>query len=143
MARYRNMQVGDAAEIVARPHYFGALMTQYGQADGLVGGNKALPAALFRALINTIKPLPNVPKIFGAMVLVGDHLYLDPVGLQRLARELCGEHRVARGVAASGVRQNPNAAPRQHVENRTACGGVDPSHRHRRELGPGRREGGV
>ncbi|MFD0895357.1 hypothetical protein KBB96_20530 [Luteolibacter ambystomatis] len=74
MARYRDMQVGDAAEIVARPHYFGALMTQYGQADGLVGGNKALPAALFRALINTIKPLPSVPKIFGAMVLVGDHL---------------------------------------------------------------------
>ncbi|MGC4013960.1 MAG: phosphate acyltransferase [Luteolibacter sp.] len=74
MARYRDMQIGDAAEIVARPHYFGALMAQYGQADGLVGGNKALPAALFRALINTIKPLPSVPKIFGAMVLVGDHL---------------------------------------------------------------------
>lgn len=74
MARYRSMQVGDAAEIVARPHYFGALMTQYGQADALVGGNKAMPAALFRALINTIKPLPDVPKIFGAMVLVGDHL---------------------------------------------------------------------
>lgn len=74
MARYRNMQVGDAKEIVARPHYFGALMTQYGQADGLVGGNQALPAALFRALINTIKPLADVPKIFGAMVLVGDHL---------------------------------------------------------------------
>jgi len=74
MARYRDMQVGDAKEIVARPHYFGALMTQYGQADGLVGGNQALPAALFRALINTIKPLADVPKIFGAMVLVGDHL---------------------------------------------------------------------
>lgn len=74
MARYRDMKVGDAAEIVARPHYFGALMVQYGQADALVGGNQALPAILFRALINTIKPTPGVPKIFGAMALVGDHL---------------------------------------------------------------------
>jgi phosphate acetyltransferase len=74
MARYRDMQVGDAAEIVARPHYFGALMVQYGQADALVGGNQALPATLFRALIHTIKPIASVPKIFGAMVLVGDHL---------------------------------------------------------------------
>ena len=74
MARYRDMKVGDAAEIVARPHYFGALMVQYGQADALVGGNQALPATLFRALIHTIKPVASVPKIFGAMVLVGDHL---------------------------------------------------------------------
>jgi phosphotransacetylase len=75
MARYRNMQIGEAAGIVARPHYFGALMTQYGQADALVGGNQALPAALFRALLNTIKPLPEVPKVFGVMALVGDHLH--------------------------------------------------------------------
>lgn len=74
MARYRDMQVGDAAEIVARPHNFGALMVQYGQADALIGGNQALPSTLFRALIQTIKPLSSVPKIFGAMVLVGDHL---------------------------------------------------------------------
>ncbi|MBJ7286038.1 MAG: hypothetical protein JHD00_13175, partial [Akkermansiaceae bacterium] len=30
MARYRTMQIGNPAEIVARPHYFGALMVQYG-----------------------------------------------------------------------------------------------------------------
>lgn len=74
MARYRSMQIGDPAEIVARPHYFGALMVQYGQADALVGGNQALPAAYFRALIHTIKPLPNVPKIFGVTMLTGPHL---------------------------------------------------------------------
>lgn len=74
MARYRTMQIGDAAELVARPHYFGALMVQYGQADALVGGNQALPAAYFRALLHTIKPLPNVPKIFGVTLLTGDHL---------------------------------------------------------------------
>ena len=74
MSRYRSMQIGDPAEIVARPHYFGALMVQYGQADALVGGNQALPAAFFRAMLHTIKPLPNVPKIFGVSILTGSHL---------------------------------------------------------------------
>jgi phosphotransacetylase len=74
MARYRTNAIGSAEEIVAKPHYFGALMVQYGQADAIVGGNKALPAAYFRALIHTIKPLANVPKIFGATILVGPHL---------------------------------------------------------------------
>jgi len=74
MARYRTMQIGDPAEIVARPHYFGALMVQYGQADAIVGGNQAMPAAYFRALLHTIKPLANVPKIFGVTILAGPHL---------------------------------------------------------------------
>ncbi len=74
MARYRTMQIGNPAEIVARPHYFGALMVQYGQADAIVGGNQALPSSYFRALIHTIKPLSNVPKIFGVTLLTGSHL---------------------------------------------------------------------
>jgi phosphate acetyltransferase len=74
MARYRTMQIGNPEEIVARPHYFGALMVQYGQADAIVGGNQALPAAYFRALLHTIKPLPSVPKIFGVSLLTGPHL---------------------------------------------------------------------
>lgn len=72
MERYKRLQVTDPAEVVVRPHYFGALMVQYGQADALVGGNKVLPLTLFRALLHTIKPLPSVPKVFGAMVLVGN-----------------------------------------------------------------------
>ena len=74
MARYRSMQLGNPDEIVARPHYFGSLMVQYGQADAIVGGNQAMPAAYFRALLHTIKPLPNVPKMFGVSVLVGSDL---------------------------------------------------------------------
>lgn len=74
MARYRTLPIGDPTELVARPHYFGALMIQYGQADAIVGGNQALPAAYFRALLNTIKPLPNVPKIFGVTMVTGSHL---------------------------------------------------------------------
>jgi phosphotransacetylase len=86
MARYRTIQIGNPAEIVARPHYFGALMVQYGQADAIVGGNQALPAAYFRALIHTIKPLPNVPKIFGVSILTGSHLqHLGGSGILFLA----------------------------------------------------------
>ncbi len=74
MARYRTMQIGNPEEIVARPHYFGALMVQYGQADAIVGGNQSMPAVYFRALLHTIKPLPHVPKIFGVSIVVGNHL---------------------------------------------------------------------
>lgn len=74
MARYRSMQIADPAEWVARPHYFGALMVQYGQADAIVAGNQAAAAGYFRALLNTIKPLPHVPKIFGLSVMIGKHL---------------------------------------------------------------------
>jgi len=74
MARYRAMPLGQTQELVARPHYFGALMVQYGQADAIVGGNQALPTAYFRALLHIIKPLPTVPKIFGVSILVGSHL---------------------------------------------------------------------
>ncbi len=75
MARYRTMQIGAASEIVSRPHYFGALMVQYGHADAIVGGNQALPASYFRALIQTIKPQPDIAKIFGVTMLTGSHLH--------------------------------------------------------------------
>ena len=39
--------------------------------------------------------------------LVGDHLELDPVGLQRLAGQLGGQHGLAGGEAAGGVGQHP------------------------------------
>jgi phosphotransacetylase len=74
IARYRTLQAAAPAEIVARPHYFGALMVQYGQADAIVSGNKSAPAAFFRALIQTIKPLPHVTKTFATTLIQGDHL---------------------------------------------------------------------
>lgn len=72
--RYRGVARGDVAEFVARPAVFGALMIQYGQADAMVGGNVSVPATLFRALIQTVKPLPEVSKMFGATILSAPHL---------------------------------------------------------------------
>lgn len=86
MARYRTLQGADAAEIVARPHYFGALMVQYGHADAIVSGNQSFPAAYFRALIQTIKPLPHVAKIFATTLMLGTQLkHLGPNGILFLA----------------------------------------------------------
>ncbi len=86
MERYRKTQFGNIQDIVSRPHYFGALMVQYGQADAVVGGNQALPASYFRALLHTIKPLPHVPKIFGVTILMGEHLkHLGESGILLLA----------------------------------------------------------
>ena len=86
MARYRSTPSASAREIVAKPHYFGSLMVQYGQADAVVGGNQSLPAYYFRALINTIKPLAGVPKIFGTTLLEGPHLkHLGGSGILFLA----------------------------------------------------------
>ena len=75
MSRYRSTKATSTAELVARPHYFGALMVQYGQADAIVGGNQTMPPAYFRALLQMIKPLPDVPKTFGVNILTGPHLH--------------------------------------------------------------------
>ena len=72
--RYRKGRDVDAAALVKLPHYFGALMVQYGQADALVGGNQAVPALLFRALQQAIKPMPGIQKMFGVTVLSAPHL---------------------------------------------------------------------
>ena len=73
-SRARGVDISDASDIISRPAYFGSMMIQYGLVDGLIGGNQSLPASLFRALIQTIKPLPEVPRVFSAVILVAPHL---------------------------------------------------------------------
>lgn len=72
--RYRNRNVSDVGEIVSRPHYFASLMTQYGQADAMVAGNLVVPAVVYRAVLHSIKPMPDIPKIFGVTALSAPHL---------------------------------------------------------------------
>ncbi len=76
MARYRASHQVDTEETIVRPHYFGSMMVQYGHADAIVGGNQAIPAAYFRALLHNIKPQPDVPRIFGVTILTAPHLPL-------------------------------------------------------------------
>ncbi|GAA5481588.1 phosphate acyltransferase [Haloferula sargassicola] len=72
--KYRGSVADDIESVVSKPAVFGSLMIQYGQADAMVGGNASMPTALFRALIQSIKPLPDVPKFFGVTVLSAPHL---------------------------------------------------------------------
>ena len=86
MARYRDNHQVDDEETIIRPHYFGSMMVQYGHADAIIGGNQAIPAAYFRALLRNIKPQANVPRIFGVTMLVAPHFpLLDDDGVLFLA----------------------------------------------------------
>ncbi len=73
-SRVRGVDIPNGREFVIRPAYFASMMAQYGLVDGLIGGNMSMPSTLFRALIQTIKPMPQVPKIFSTIVLVAPHL---------------------------------------------------------------------
>ncbi len=70
----RGIEITNAAEIIRQPAYFGAMMIQYGQADGLVGGNISFPASIFRSLLHLVKPVPTVPRVFSVAILFAPHL---------------------------------------------------------------------
>lgn len=72
--RYRGRVVVEPKAMMARPHNFAAMMIQYGQADGMVSGNKSSSATIYRALMNFIKPNPHVPKLFSVVVMTAPHL---------------------------------------------------------------------
>jgi phosphate acetyltransferase len=76
MARYRASGQVDTEETISRPHYFGAMMVQYGHADAIVGGNQAIPASYFRALLHNIKPKAGIDRIFGVTALMAPHFPL-------------------------------------------------------------------
>ena len=72
--RFQGRDILNPEEIMSRPHNFGAMMVQYGHADGMIAGNQSMPATVFRSVITMIKPLKNVPRVFGAMIMVAPHL---------------------------------------------------------------------
>ena len=70
----RGIRVAMVEQTVSKPQNFGAMMVQYGHADGMVSGNKVLPAVTYRAVLHMIKPLADVPKVFSTTLLVAPHL---------------------------------------------------------------------
>ena len=84
--KFRGRVISNAREMICNPHNFGAMMVQYGQADGMVAGNKSLPASIFRAVSNFIKPLEDVPSLFGVVVMVAPTLnHMGSTGMLFLA----------------------------------------------------------
>jgi phosphate acetyltransferase len=72
LQHYRNIGAGDSREILTNPNYFAAMMIQYGQADGLVGGASQYASSLMRPLIQIVKPLPGISTVASCMMLQGN-----------------------------------------------------------------------
>jgi phosphate acetyltransferase len=69
LPRYKGIAEPEALKIVTNPNYFGALMLQNGQVDGLVGGATSTSGSILRPLFQLIKPLPGIKSISSCMVL--------------------------------------------------------------------------
>ncbi len=67
--RYKNFGVDDSRQVMVNPNYFGAMMIQYGLADGLVGGAGEYSSGLLRPLLQILKPLEEVRTVFGCLVM--------------------------------------------------------------------------
>jgi phosphate acetyltransferase len=69
LGRYKGIAEVDARKIVINANYFGALMLQNGQVDGLVGGATSNSGSILRPLFQLIKPLVGIKSISSCMVL--------------------------------------------------------------------------
>jgi len=67
--RYKGIAEQDARKIVTNVNYYGAMMLQNGQVDGLVGGATSNSGSILRPLFQLIKPLAGVKSISSCMVL--------------------------------------------------------------------------
>ena len=114
LKRYRDLGPKQAAEILANPNYFGAMMVQYGQVDGLVTGARETASSALRPLIQLIKPLPDDDE----------HLELHD------ARSFQQTLRRARRHALRRLRGHPRADRRAARRHRRADGhDLPPAHR--------------
>ncbi|GAB4247541.1 MAG: phosphate acetyltransferase [Candidatus Methylacidiphilales bacterium] len=69
LARYRGISREDAIKILSNPNYFGTMMLQNGQADGLVAGASEFSGNILRPLFQLIKPLPGIRSISSCVVM--------------------------------------------------------------------------
>lgn len=68
LKRYRNLGKAETHQLASNPNYFAALMIQYGQADGLVGGTANFAGTLLRPLIQVVKPLPGATNVSSCQI---------------------------------------------------------------------------
>jgi phosphate acetyltransferase len=69
LARYKGIANADSRKIVTNPNYFGSLMLQHGQVDGLVGGATSNSGSILRPLFQLIKPLTGVKSISSCVIM--------------------------------------------------------------------------
>jgi phosphate acetyltransferase len=81
LPKYRDIADEEARKMMAIPNYFAAMMLQYGQVDGMVGGASSASVSLLRPLFSLIKPLPGVPSVSSCMVIQVQNKQLAHKGL--------------------------------------------------------------
>jgi phosphate acetyltransferase len=69
LKRYRDLGPAMASSILSKPNYFGAMMVQYGQADGIVTGADEEASSTLRPLLQLISPLPHLRSVSSCMAL--------------------------------------------------------------------------
>ncbi len=69
LQRYRLMAPEDVRKTVCSPNFFGSMMLQYGQVDGLVSGAATASGSLLRPLFSVVKPLPGFASVSSCMVM--------------------------------------------------------------------------
>jgi phosphate acetyltransferase len=69
LKRYRDLGAKQAHDIMIQPNYFGAMMVQYGQVDGLVTGASETASSTLRPLLQLIKPSEGVTSVSSCMML--------------------------------------------------------------------------
>ncbi len=67
--RYKGIKNQEAERILTNPNYFGAMMLQHGQCDGLVAGAGQYSGNILRPLFQLIKPLPHIKTVSSCMIL--------------------------------------------------------------------------
>lgn len=108
--RLRGNPSVDALSVMTRPHFFAAMMVQYGQADAMVAGNQIGAAGVYRTAMRMIKPAPEGKGIFGvSAAVVPDFVRYGKEGIIFLADtgvvnepsvEILANHAVATGQLA-------------------------------------------
>lgn len=63
LKRYRDLGKAEAEETMKKPNYFGAMMVQYGHADGIVAGAGEEASSTLRPLLQLVSPLPHVRSV--------------------------------------------------------------------------------
>lgn len=67
--RYKGIKNQEAERILKNPNFFGAMMLQCGQCDGLVAGAGQYSGNILRPLFQLIKPLPHIKTVSSCMIL--------------------------------------------------------------------------
>ena len=76
LRKHKGISLDDAEKMLKKELYFGTMMLQTGNADGLIGGASHSTADTIRAAFQIIKTKKDIKKVSGAMLMIKDEKVL-------------------------------------------------------------------